>query len=119
MDLLQSFACRIIEREASKIMKNKQHEYILKAFLKARIPAMVRRNAPNLIAVDSAPGGYCIQLIKQSKLIKPPIGDIISKDEKVAFAELIDHSTGVEKEELVVYYRLAVLVEAVVIQYCQ
>lgn len=100
-------------------MKNKQHEYILRAFLKARIPAMVRRNAPELIAVDSALGGYCTQLIKQSNLIRPPQGDIISKDEKAAFAELIDRAIGIEKEELVGYYQLAVLVESVLVQYCR
>ena len=38
-------------------MKNKQHEYILKAFLESRIPAIMRRNAPELMGIDSIIGG--------------------------------------------------------------
>ena len=43
--------------------------------------------------------------------------EIISKTEKAAFSELINQSTGMEKDELVVYYRLAILVESILIQY--
>lgn len=48
-------------------MKNKQHEYIFKAFLSSKIPAAVHEHAPNLIAVDSAIGGYCTQLLRHEK----------------------------------------------------
>ena len=47
-------------------MKNKQHEYILKAFINSRIPMAIRRNSPELIAIDSTARGYC------SKWIHPP-----------------------------------------------
>ena len=98
-------------------MKNKQHEYILRAFLNSSIPMVIRRNSPELMVIDSVVGGYCSQLIKRAKRIELPSSEIISKTEKAAFSELINQSTGMEKDELVVYYRLAILVESVLIQY--
>ena len=62
-------------------MKNKQHEYIFKAFLSSKIPAAVHEHAPNLIAVDSAIGGYCTQLLRHEKKFNCPTDSIISKDE--------------------------------------
>ena len=98
-------------------MKNKQHEYILKAFINSRIPMAIHRNYPELIAIDSVVGGYCSQLIHRAKFIELPSSEIISKTEKAVFSELINQSTGMEKDELVVYYRLAILVESILIQY--
>lgn len=97
-------------------MKNKQHEYIFKAFLSSKIPAAVHEHAPNLIAVDSAIGGYCTQLLRHDKKFNCPTDSII--EERGAFAKLINQSSGMEKDEIVIYYRLAVLAEAVVLQYC-
>lgn len=98
-------------------MKNKQHEYILKAFINSRIPMAIRRNSPDLMVIDSVIGGYCSQLIHRAKFIELPSSEIISKTEKAAFSELINQSIGMEKDELVVYYRLAMLTEAVLFQY--
>ena len=98
-------------------MKSKQHEYILKAFLDSSIPIVIRRSSPELMVIDSVLGGYCTQLIKRAKFIELPSSGIISKTEKATFSELINQSTGIEKDELVVYYRLAILVESVLIQY--
>ena len=51
-------------------MKNKQHEYILRAFVEAHIPVAIRKCAPELIAIDSIMGGYCTQLINREKFIE-------------------------------------------------
>lgn len=98
-------------------MKNKQHEYILKAFLESSIPTAIRKNYPNLIAIDSIIGGYCTQLIMRSKFVNTPTSEIISKNEKKIFSELINQLSGIEKEELIVYYRLIILVEYILFQY--
>lgn len=98
-------------------MNNKQHEFILKAFLESYIPKAIRLNAPDLICVDSAIGGYCTQLIKLSKCINISSNEIISKYNKYAFSELINHSTGADREELIIYYRLMILTETVLLQY--
>lgn len=100
-------------------MKNKQHKYILKAFLESSIPTVMRRSSPELMVIDSIIGGYCTQLVKRAKLVELPSNEIISKTEKAAFSELINQTTGIEKDELVVYYRLAILVESILIQYRQ
>lgn len=55
--------------------------------------------------------------MKRAKFIELQSSEIISKTEKVAFSKLINQSTGIEKDELVIYYRLVILVEAVLIQY--
>ena len=91
----------------------------MKAFLNSSIPAVISRSSPELMAVDSVIGGYCYQLIKRAKLIELPSSEIISKTEKAVFSELINQSTEMEKDELVVYYRLAILVETILIQYRQ
>lgn len=98
-------------------MKNKQHEYILKAFLETSIPTVMRRNCPELVIIDSIVGGYCTQLVKRAKFIEIPLSEIISKTEKNTFSELINQSVGSERDELVMYYRLAILVESILIQY--
>lgn len=100
-------------------MKNKQHEYILKAFLESSIPAIMRRSSPELMAIDSIIGGYCTQLVKRAKFVELPSNEIVSKTEKAVFSELINKSTGIEKDELIVYYQLAILVESILIQYRQ
>lgn len=41
-------------------MKNKQHEYILKAFINSRIPMAIRRYSLELIAIDSVVGGIAL-----------------------------------------------------------
>ena len=89
-------------------MKSKQHEYI---------SIIVVVCSPELMVIDSVIGGYCSQLIKRAKLISLQSSKIISKTEKAAFSELKNQSTGMEKDELVVYYRLAILVESILIQY--
>ena len=56
-------------------------------------------------------------MINRAKFIDLQSGELISKTEKAVFSKLINQSTGMEKDELVVYYRLAILVEAVLVQY--
>lgn len=71
------------------------------------------------MAIDSIIGGCCTQLLKQSKFIEFPADTIISKDELKKFFGLINQSEGMEKDELVIYYRLAILAESILIQYRQ
>lgn len=100
-------------------MKNKQHEYILKAFVESSIPMVMRRSSPELMIIDSIIGGYCTQILKRAESIEIPASEIISKIEKNTFSELINRSMGLEKDELVMYYRLLILVESILIQYRQ
>lgn len=98
-------------------MKNKQHEYILKAFLKSPIPAVIKRESPALVSVDSVIGGYCTQMINGAKHIKLLSNELITKEERAVFSALINQAAGMEKDELIVYYRLIILAEAVLFQY--
>lgn len=98
-------------------MKNKQHEHILKAFIASKIPAAVHERAPELVAVDSIIGGYCTRLLRRDKALESPPDGLMTKEERDAFAELINRAPDTEKDEIVIYYRLAVLAEAVVLRY--
>lgn len=42
---------------------------------------------------------------------------ILSAEQKVVFSSLINNASGNDKEELVFYYRLAILAESVILQY--
>lgn len=98
-------------------MKNKQHEHILKAFIASKIPAAVYERAPELVAVDSIIGGYCTRLLRRDKALECPPDGLMTKEERAAFAELINHAPDTEEDEIAIYYRLAVLAEAVVLRY--
>ena len=98
---------------------DKQHEYILKAFLEAKIPKAIRRNSPELMVIDSVLGGYCTRLLKGTDPINQIVFPLISKEDKNGFSNLINITSGAEKDDLVFYYRLAILTEAVIFQYQQ
>ena len=98
-------------------MKNKQHEYLLKAFMNSAIPIEIKNNAPELIIIDSIIGGYCAQILKGSLKIKIVDESIISKETKKRISNLIDNANSDCKEELVFYYRLALLTESVIQKY--
>lgn len=67
--------------------------------------------------VDSVIGGYCTRLLRRNKALKCSPESLITKEERAAFAELINRAPDTEKDEIVIYYRLAVLAEAVVLRY--
>ena len=74
-------------------------------------------HAPELVVVDSVIGGYCTRLLRRNKALKCSPESLITKEERAAFAELINRAPDTEKDEIVIYYRLAVLAEAVVLRY--
>lgn len=67
--------------------------------------------------MDSVIGGYCTRLLRRNKALKCSPESLITKEERAAFAELINRAPDTEKDEIVIYYRLAVLAEAVVLWY--
>ena len=67
--------------------------------------------------MDSVIGGYCTRRLRRNKALKCSPESLITKEERAAFAELINRAPDTEKDEIVIYYRLAVLAEAVVLRY--
>ncbi|HHW46457.1 MAG TPA: hypothetical protein GXX17_06045 [Clostridiales bacterium] len=98
-------------------MQNKQHEFILRAFVESKIPCEIKNNAPELIALDTIIGGYCTQIIKKPSTLNILKKPILSAEEKNVFTSLINNASGKNKEELVLYYRLAILAESIILQY--
>lgn len=98
-------------------MKNKQHKYILKAYLKSKTPNVIK-DYPNLIVLDEYLAGYAARLLGSEKF-KVPNAELISEDEKLLYSKLINSLKGNEKEETLIYYRLTVLVGLVLSQYTE
>lgn len=97
-------------------MRNKQHEYILRAFSESKIPEVIKSNAPELISIDSVLGGYCSQLLSNKRL--NVLTDLfISDEDKKKISDLINKSKGKLKQELIIYYRLAILAETIINEY--
>ena len=98
-------------------MKNRQHELIIRAFLEAKIPEVIKQDRPDFVSIDSALGGYCMRVLRGEKAIN--VQQVITKDNKRVFSELINQNNGERKAELIIYYRLAVLAEEVILQETQ
>lgn len=75
-------------------MKNKQHEFILKAFIKSKTPEAIRQYAPQLLEIYFAISGYCIQLLKSKGGIYILSDEIISVNDKKLFSQIINKSNG-------------------------
>ncbi len=95
-------------------MKNKQREFIIRAFLESKIPEVIMHDAPNLVLLDSMLGGYCVRALRGDSCTD--FKHVIGSEDKKIFSDLINHCDGEKKKELVVYYRLAILTEDVLIQ---
>jgi len=98
-------------------MIKKEHRYILKAFYEMKIPLIIKEFAPQLIFTDSEIGRYCEQILKRKSNIKIRSDKIITEDEIKIYSNLINISTGIEKEEMVIYYRLLRLTESIIYYY--
>jgi len=96
-------------------MENKQHEYIIRAFISSPVPEALKRGCPDLLSIDSILGGYCTKVLKG--IHNDHLERVISSDNKKRISELINGETGSSRTELVVYYRLAVLTEEVLQMY--
>lgn len=55
--------------------------------------------------------------MRRNKALKCSPEGLITKEKRATFAELINRAPDTEKDEIVIYYRLTVLAEAVVLRY--
>lgn len=99
-------------------MVSEQHKYILLAFKQSVIPKVIRHHVPELMLIDATISGYCTQLLNGAEYISLVAkGPIIDNNEKKAFSTLINMAEGTEKEELIIYYRLLVLTEEILLHH--
>lgn len=102
------------------MMKNRVDKLVLKAFIEAPIPQALLREDAAL----AERGGKGVQslanrlLMGRSESIEILTPSVLSKEDKAAFNGLITRlPDGEEKRELVFFYRLAVLVETILLKY--
>lgn len=98
-------------------MLNKQHEYILKAFLESRIPDAVRMHAPSVLVTDSVLEDCCRRLIRLERRFNvPDLSRVIGKDRDVLIG-IASRADEYERDELMNYYRILMLTVSVLEQY--
>lgn len=99
-------------------MQNKQHEYILKAFIESRIPRLIYEHLPDMMTTFENIDGYAMYVLKGKKIEKPNF-ELLTKEEKRAISILINNpDININKRtELLIYYRLAILVEGILNNY--
>ena len=106
--------------EESDMLKNKVDKLVLKAFLELSVPDVLRReDAPLAVrAGDELRSVTNRLLMGRSESIEILTPGLISKEDKAALNNIITClPDGDEKRELIFFYRLAVLVETVVLKY--
>lgn len=98
-------------------MRDKHHEYILRAFLAVKIPDTIRRNAAAILVTDSLISDFCNRLLlNERRFHMPDITREYAKDRDMLI-ELMGKVDDYEREELMDYYRLLMLTISVLKKY--
>lgn len=102
------------------MLKNRADKLVLKAFLELEIPAALMREDAQL----ARRAGSDLQslanrlLMGRNETIEILTPSVLSQEDKTALNSLITRlPDGEEKRELVFFYRLAVLVETILLKY--
>jgi len=102
------------------MLKNRVDKLVLKAFLEMEVPAALMREDAEL----ARRGGSDVQslanrlLMGRNETIEILTPSVLTKEDKAAFNNVITRlPDGEEKRDLVFFYRLAVLVETILLKY--
>ena len=102
------------------MLKNRADKLVLKAFLELDVPAALTREDEALARRCGAELQSLANrlLMGRSETIEILTPAVLAKEEKAAFNNIISRlPDGEEKRELVFFYRLAVLVETILLKY--
>lgn len=102
------------------MLKNRADKLVLKAFLELEVPDALRREDPEL----ARRGGDELRslanrlLMGRSESIEILTPSVLTKEDKAGFNNVITRlPDGEEKRDLVFFYRLAILVETLLLKY--
>ena len=102
------------------MLKNRVDKLVLKAFLETQVPEVLRREDAALAqrAGDELRSVTNRLLMGRSETIEILTPGLLTKEDKAALNNIITRlPDGEEKRELVFFYRLAILVETIVLKY--
>lgn len=102
------------------MLKNRADKLVLKAFLETQVPDALRREDASLArrAGDELRSVTNRLLMGRSETIEILTPGLLTKEDKAAVNNIITRlPDGDEKRDLVFFYRLAILVETVVLKY--
>ena len=102
------------------MLKNRADKLVLKAFLELKVPDALKREDPEL----ALRGGENLLsmanrlLMGRSESIEILTPGLLSKEDKAAYNAIISRlPDGEEKRDMVFFYRLAILVETILLKY--
>lgn len=102
------------------MLKNRADKLVLKAFLELEVPDVLRREDPEL----AISGGDELRslanrlLMGRSESIEILTPAVLTKEDKAGFNNIITRlPDGDEKRDMVFFYRLAILVETLLLKY--
>lgn len=102
------------------MIKNRADKLVLKAFLELQVPRALQRENPEL-AVRGGENLLSMAnrlLMGRSESIEILTPGLLTKEDKTAFNNIISRlPDGEEKAEMVFFYRLAILVETILLKY--
>lgn len=102
------------------MLKNRADKLVLKAFLELQVPEALRREDPAL----AIRGGEELLsmanrlLMGRNETIEILTPALLTKEDKTAYNSIISRlPDGEEKRDMVFFYRLAILVETILLKY--
>ena len=102
------------------MLKNRADKLVLKAFLELQVPEALRREDPSL----AKRGGEELLsmanrlLMGRNETIEILTPSLLTKEDKTAYNNIISRlPDGEEKRDMVFFYRLAILVETILLKY--
>lgn len=101
------------------MLKNRVDKLVLKAFLELELPQRLRQEAPELAQKGEELRSLANRLLMgRNESIEILTPCVLSKEDKTGFNAVIGRMPeSDEKRDLVFYYRLAVLVEMLLLKY--
>lgn len=99
-------------------MKNKQHEYILKAYISAKIPRMVYEDLSDMMLTFELIGILSSDILKGKKIAELN-EELLTKEEKNRISLCLSNSyiDLNKRNEMIFFYRLTLLVINIIENY--
>ncbi len=99
-------------------MKNKQHQYILKAFCTAGFPSFLYKYLPEMVSTFELIDIMALDVLKGRRICRPN-EDLLTSQEKKKISVYLSSACQDrgQREEMIFFYRLSILVISVLNQY--
>ena len=92
-------------------MKNKQHEYILKAYINSRFPRLIYESMPDMVLTFEFIDNLSLKVLKGEKICLPNEPLLTAEEKKkISYYFNVPKIEKEKREELIFFYRLTIIV---------